>query len=149
MKISTKGRYGLRALVDLAVYSENGHQALGQIAHRQNISEIYLEQVFSTLRKNNIVQSVKGAQGGYLLAADPNNLTVGQILRVLEGELSIVDYGPEGDGSHENKVKECIDQMVWRKIDTNILRMVDGMTLGDLVEDYKKKLGIAVPMYFI
>lgn len=149
MKISTKGRYGLRALVDLAVYSENGHQALGQIAHRQNISEIYLEQVFSTLRKNNIVQSVKGAQGGYLLAADPNNLTVGQILRVLEGELSIVDYGPEGDGSHENKVKECIDQMVWRKIDTNILRMVDGMTLGDLVEDYKNKLGIAVPMYFI
>lgn len=149
MKISTKGRYGLRALVDLAVYSENGHQALGQIAQRQNISEIYLEQVFSTLRKNNIVQSVKGAQGGYLLAVDPNNLTVGQILRVLEGELSIVDYGPEGDGSHENKVKECIDQMVWRKIDTNILRMVDGMTLGDLVEDYKKKLGIAVPMYFI
>lgn len=149
MKISTKGRYGLRALIDLAVYGNNGHQSLGQIAQRQNISEIYLEQVFSTLRKNNIVQSVKGAQGGYLLAADPKTLSVGDVLRILEGEISIIDYGIEEETKDGNKVTECINQIIWKQIDANITRLVDGIYLEELVDDYKRKLGIAAPMYYI
>jgi Rrf2 family protein len=149
MKLSTKGRYGLRALVDLATYGSNGHQALGQIAQRQKVSEIYLEQVFSTLRKNNIVQSVKGAQGGYLLAVDPKDCKVGEILRILEGDISIIDYDMETEENHDNPLTTCINDMVWRRIDINIGRMVDGITLGDLVDEYKKKLGKHAPMYYI
>ncbi|QSX07525.1 Rrf2 family transcriptional regulator [Alkalibacter rhizosphaerae] len=149
MKISTKGRYGLRAMIDLAIYSSNGHQALGQIAQRQNVSEIYLEQVFSALRKNNMVQSVKGAQGGYLLAVDPKDVTAGDILRVLEGDVSIIDYGNEDVGAEHSKLTTCINDMVWRRIDANIRDLVDGITLEEMVEDYKKKLGLHAPMYYI
>lgn len=149
MKISTKGRYGLRALVDLAVYSKNGHQSLGQIANRQKVSEIYLEQVFSTLRKNNLVQSVKGAQGGYLLAVDPKDLTVGDILRILEGDISIIDRNKAKGKTEQSEIYQCINKLVWDKIDENIARVVDEMTLETLVEDYKLKLGAHAPMYYI
>lgn len=149
MKISTKGRYGLRALVDLAVYGKNGHQALGQIARRQGISEIYLEQVFSALRKNNIVQSIKGAQGGYLLAVDPKELTVGRVLRVLEGDISIVDYKKAEGENEQSPLTQCINKMVWKKIDESICKLVDEMTLDQLMKEYEKKMGIHAPMYYI
>jgi Rrf2 family protein len=148
MKLSTKGRYGLRALVDLAVHSYKGHQPLAQIAERQNISEIYLEQVFSTLRKNGVVKSIKGAQGGYLLNEEPQNITIGKILRILEGDLSIVDEKVRSD-SEEKSVAYCVYENVWRKIDENINELVDSITLEELVEDYKKNHGLLPNMYHI
>ncbi|HAE61039.1 MAG TPA: Rrf2 family transcriptional regulator [Eubacteriaceae bacterium] len=148
MKLSTKGRYGLRALVDLAVHSYKGHQPLAQIAERQNISEIYLEQVFSTLRKNGVVKSIKGAQGGYLLNEEPKNITIGKILRILEGDLSIVDEKVRSD-SEEKSVAYCVYENVWRKIDENINELVDSITLEELVEDYKKNHGLLPNMYHI
>lgn len=148
MKLSTKGRYGLRALVDLAVHSYKGHQPLAQIAERQNISEIYLEQVFSTLRKNGVVKSIKGAQGGYLLNEEPKNITTGKILRILEGDLSIVDEKVRSD-SEEKSVAYCVYENVWRKIDENINELVDSITLEELVEDYKKNHGLLPNMYHI
>ena len=91
MKISTKGRYGLRALIDLAVYAGKVSVSLGSIAERQNISLKYLEQVFSQLRNANVIKSVKGSQGGYILSDKPSNIKVGTILRALEGDLTITD----------------------------------------------------------
>ena len=92
MRISTKGRYGLRAMMDLAAYSNGGHVSLSSIAKRQMISTNYLEQVFSVLRNAGLVKSIKGAQGGYVLAKKPSEIRIGTILRVLEGYLSVVDY---------------------------------------------------------
>ncbi|MBF7096030.1 RrF2 family transcriptional regulator [Alkalibacter mobilis] len=146
MKLSTKGRYGLRALIDLAFYGSNGHQSLGQIAERQNISEIYLEQVFATLRKNGIVKSIKGAQGGYFLNADPDKLSVAEILRILEGDFSIIDQASE---EVTNSLTLCINMNVWEKIDEEINEYLDAVTLKRLVEDYKNKLGANAPMYYI
>ncbi|SHF07057.1 RrF2 family transcriptional regulator [Alkalibacter saccharofermentans] len=148
MKLSTKGRYGLRALVDLTVHSSKGHQPLAQIAERQNISEIYLEQVFATLRKNGVVKSIKGAQGGYLLNVEPANITVGKVLRILEGDLSIVDEKAKSD-SEEKSVAQCVYKNVWEKIDKNINELVDSITLEELVEDYKKNHGMLPHMYHI
>ena len=88
MKVSTKGRYGLRAMIDLSLYSKNELVPLASIAERQDISKSYLEQVFSALRKAGLVKSIKGAQGGYSLSTGPEDITVGMILRALERLIS-------------------------------------------------------------
>ncbi len=148
MKISTKGRYGLRAMVDLAVYSNGDHVALGAIAERQNISMNYLEQVFASLRKAGLVKSVKGAQGGYVLAQTPDSVKVGVILRVLEGQLSVIDSS-EGQNLDEKSIQYCLKQQVWDKIDNCINTLVDSVTLEDLANDYKRLNGLETIMYYI
>lgn len=149
MKISTKGRYGLRALLDLAVNSNGEHVALSNIAERQSISENYLEQVFSSLRKAGIIKSVKGAQGGYILAEKPSNIRVGSILRVLEGDLSVV----QDDGNHPQNYYEsiqyCLKLKVWDKMSESINNFVDSLTLEDLVQDYKTLNNDIGDMYYI
>ena len=112
MKISTKGRYGLRAMVDMAVYSAGDHISLKSIAERQNISEGYLEQVFSILRKAGLINSVKGAQGGYILAGRTDEITVGDILRALEGKLSVIDEKSLEEKTND-KIESCIREQVW------------------------------------
>ena len=91
MKVSTRGRYGLRALVDMAIHSGDAPISLVQVANRQKISLNYLEQVFGTLRKAGIVSSIKGAGGGYKLARAAEEITVREVLEALEGEFSIID----------------------------------------------------------
>ena len=90
MKISTKGRYALLIMLDLAVYNTGEPVSLRDIAKRQEISEKYLEQIISLLNKGRLVQSVRGAQGGYFLRRDPKDYTVGEILRLTEGDLAPV-----------------------------------------------------------
>lgn len=148
MKVSTKGRYGLRSMIDLAINSANGHVALGSIAERQNISVNYLEQVFSTLRKAGLVKSVKGAQGGYVLGDNPSNITIGRILRTLEGDLSLVEE-LDSSLSKENSLQHCIKENVWDKMSESLNRIVDSITLEDMVNDYKKMTGTANQMYYI
>lgn len=148
MKLSTKGRYGLRALVDLAMASTDAPNPLVTIANRQNISEIYLEQVFATLRKAGIVKSIKGAQGGYFLADHPKNLTVGAILRALEGDLSVID-AKALDEKDTTSVAYCVKVNVWDKIDEAVNEFVDSITLEDLVNEQKKLSGNEANMYFI
>lgn len=135
MKISTKGRYGLRAIIDLVLNSNDEHVSLISIADRQDISKSYLEQVFSALRKAGIVKSVKGAQGGYILAHDTSKITVGTILRALEGDLSVVD---EESMDVSNRIESCIRVNIWNQIDEKINEIVDHITLEDIVNDYKK-----------
>lgn len=149
MKLSTKGRYGLRAMVDLAVNSRGDHVSLCNIAERQDISENYLEQVFSVLRKAELVVSVKGAQGGYILAAPPSAIKVGSILRALEGSLSIVDEKSQDGDAAQKAMQDCIKTLVWDKINNCINQVVDSLTLEDLVNEYNKLNGIQAAMYFI
>lgn len=144
MKISTKGRYGLRAIIDLALNSHGEHVSLVNIAERQDISKNYLEQVFSTLRKAEIVKSVKGAQGGYELAKDPCEITTGEILRALEGNLSVVSLSSENE---DNKIEKCIKKNVWNKIDESVNKVIDNTTLEDLINEYKKDSDVI--MYYI
>jgi Rrf2 family transcriptional regulator, cysteine metabolism repressor len=140
MKISTKGRYGLRAMVDIAVYSMGDYIPLKVIAERQDISENYLEQVFSILRKADLVKSVRGSQGGYTLSRDASKITVGEVLRALEGELSIT--GDDSDTSGQDKtIKHCINVTVWQTVNNKINEVVDSITLENLVEEFKKSSG--------
>lgn len=148
MKISTKGRYGLRAMVDLAVHSNGEHVALNSIAQRQNISENYLEQVFASLRKAGLVKSVKGAQGGYTLAKRASETHIGDILRILEGSLSVVD-SVESNNIDTNSLQYCIKVNLWDKLDEGINKLVDSLTLEDLVNEYKKLNGTQNIMYYI
>ncbi|MPW25773.1 Rrf2 family transcriptional regulator [Alkalibaculum sp. M08DMB] len=144
MKISTKGRYGLRAVIDLVLHSNGEHVSLINIAERQDISKNYLEQVFSTLRKAGIVKSVKGAQGGYVLAKKASSIFVGDILRALEGNLSVVG---EGTQIETNRIEKCIKKNIWDKIDQQINIVIDNMSLEDLINEYKKDKESL--MYFI
>lgn len=134
MKISTKGRYGLRAMLDLAVHS-GSHVSIGAIAERQAVSANYLEQVFALLRKGGLVKSIKGAQGGYVLADKPANVTVGMILRVLEGDLAIVVNDDRFDITN-NQMEYCLINAVWDKFNTSINQIADSITLEDLINQY-------------
>jgi Rrf2 family cysteine metabolism transcriptional repressor len=148
MKISTKGRYGLRAMVDLAINASVEHVALNAVAERQNISMNYLEQVFAALRKAGLVKSVKGAQGGYILSRDPASIKVGDILRVLEGNLSVVDES-EINYDDDKSIQYCLKLYVWDKIDESINSIIDSITLEDLVNEYKRINDIDAVMYYI
>lgn len=149
MKFSTKGRYGLRAMVDLAVHSKGEHVALYSIAERQGISTNYLEQVFSLLRKSGLVKSVKGAQGGYILAEAPTDIKVGRILRALEGSLSVIDQSAENTDGNETSIQHCIRISVWDKMNESLNELVDSLTLEDLADKYRQKNGIQETMYYI
>jgi Rrf2 family transcriptional regulator, cysteine metabolism repressor len=146
MKISTKGRYGLRAMLDLAIYSSGEHISLLSIANRQDVSVNYLEQVFSILRKAGLVISVKGAQGGYMLASPPSKIRVGDILRCLEGNLCVVDEETE-KGNEPTPIQQCIAHNVWEKINGSINEVVDSITLDDLANDYNGMN--QYPMFYI
>lgn len=134
MKISTKGRYGLRSIIDLIINSSGENVPLINIAERQNISKNYLEQVFASLRKAGIVSSTKGAQGGYYLGDKPSNITVGDVLRVLEGDLSVVSIDSD---TQDNPIEQCIQKNIWDEVDKKVNEIIDGITLEDLVNEYR------------
>lgn len=148
MKVSTKGRYGLRALVDLAVFSVDGHVSLVSIAERQKISLNYLEQVFATLRKAGIVKSIKGAQGGYNLSDKPENIKISFIIKVLEGEFNIVDESLYDDGNID-PIQLAVKNLVWDKINTKVNEYLEKTTLDDLANEYKRLNNMEPNMYYI
>ena len=147
MKISTKGRYGLTAMVDIAINAISENVTIKSISERQGISEGYLEQIFSSLRKAGLVKSIKGSQGGYILGNNPTNITVGDILRTLEGNLSVL--GDEIKDEEENMLQKCIKGKIWSEMDKNINSIVDSITLESLVTDYKKMENSSKSMYYI
>ncbi len=133
MKVSTKGRYGLRALADLAVNSKGEPVSVASIAQRQNISGNYLESIFSTLKKAGVIKSIKGVNGGYVLREDAQDIGIGDILRILEGDLSIIDSEDEADGSDIGSLKSCIEHSVWDVVSNRIDQVVNSMTLEDII----------------
>jgi Rrf2 family protein len=148
--ISTKGRYGTKALFELALRYGAGPLALREIAERQGLSEHYLEQLVAPLRKAGLVQSVRGAQGGYTLARDPASITVGDILRVLEGPVTPTECALENFDFARCCANPdvCPDRDVWIKVRKGIEQVVDNITLADLVEDWQRS-GERAPMYYI
>lgn len=138
MKLSTKGRYGLRAIVDLAVYSEKESVSISSIAKRQSISESYLEQLAGKLKKAGLITSTRGAQGGYRLAKPAEKISVGDVLRALEGNLEAVEcQGLKPEGGCES-ADFCVAKHVWRKINDSITQAVDEIMLAELIEESKK-----------
>lgn len=141
MKLSTKGRYGLRALIDLAQYSEVEPVSISCIAERQNLSERYLEQLMSLLKKAGLVRSIRGAGGGYVLAKDAGEISVGDVLRALEGTLEPVEcagYGPGDSGGECAASGGCVTKYVWKRINESINQTVDEIKLDILVEESKQ-----------
>jgi len=135
--VSTKGRYGLKAMVDIAIYSNSEVVTLKSISERQNISEGYLEQIFSNLRKNGLVVGRKGAQGGYSLSRPTNELTIGEILRALEGDLVLVDVNNK---NVVDDLEKCINMNLWNEINKNINEYFDSINLEDLVNKYRNRI---------
>lgn len=139
MKLSTKGRYGLRAVIDLAVHGKEEAVALSSVSERQEISISYLEQLIAKLKKAGIVNSVRGAQGGYFLAKKPEEISVGDILRALEGDLNPVDC-PEivKSSASCSGADMCVTKYVWMRISDSINNTVDTMMLSELLEESHK-----------
>lgn len=138
MKLSTKGRYGLRALIDLAVYSDKEAVSIHSIAARQNISDSYLEQLVRKLKGAGLVISVRGACGGYKLARPASEISVGDVLRALEGNLdAVICPGNEEEGGCEG-ADLCVTRYVWKRINDSITQAVDTMMIDQLVEESKK-----------
>jgi Rrf2 family protein len=144
MRISTRGRYGIRLLIDLAEHTGEPHVALASIAERQSISVRYLEQVVVILRRAGFIRSVKGASGGYALAIPPQDIIIGDILRVLEGDMLIVD--PPIPGTVETRLQRCIRTMVFDRLNERIARVIDSKTLASVIGTVDPDSGY---MYFI
>jgi Rrf2 family cysteine metabolism transcriptional repressor len=145
MQISTRGRYGLRAMVDMALHATEGPMALRVIAERQGISESYLEQVFTGLRKAGLVRASRGSQGGYELSSPAGEITVGEILRALEGP--IVPVHCVGDSRCERE-KYCITRSFWEELRDKINGFLDSTSLQDL-SDRARMFVPEEPMYYI
>lgn len=133
MKISTKGRYALRMMLDLAQHQNDGFIALKDIAERQNISKKYLEQIIPILSKSEILKTSRGAQGGYRLSKSPDKYTVGDILRLTEGSLAPVSCAKEEPAECERSA-ECAMLGVWRGLYKVINEYLDSITLQDILE---------------
>lgn len=133
MKISTKGRYALRLMLDLAVNNTGEPVRIKDISRRQDISDKYLEQIISVLNKAGYVKSLRGPQGGYRLARDPKEYTVGMILRLTEGSLAPVAC-LEDEKNECPRQDDCVTLILWEKLDEAIKGVVDHYTLADLVE---------------
>lgn len=146
MKLSTKGRYGLRALVDLAANEAGEAVSLAQTAKRQKLSLNYLEQVFGMLRRAGIVVGVKGSNGGFRLARSMDDITVKEILEALEGKFSIADGTGEDT---QDPVQNALRDLLWDEIDRKINQFLREKTLGSLVREYRRNLEKGTIMYYI
>lgn len=133
MKISTKGRYALRMLLDLAENKNKGYIALKDIAQRQNISKKYLEQIVPILNKSDILLTNRGFQGGYMLAKSPDKYTVGDILRITEGSLAPVSC-LEHETNQCERQNECITLPLWEGLNRVISEYLDSITLQDILD---------------
>ena len=135
MKLSTKGKYGLKAMFELALCSNGEPVSLKYIAKQQGISDQYLEQIFSILKKAGLVKSVRGAQGGYYMSKEPSEITVADILRVLEGDMAFTECLLDKDAC-EN-FDSCATKYVWARIKESIEEVTKSISLQDMIDDYK------------
>lgn len=135
MKLSTKGRYGLRAMYELSLsYKDNRPVAIKTIAQRTGFSDQYLEQIFASLKKNDLIVSIRGAQGGYLLSKPPKNISVGDIIRCLDGPIEpsvCVSSNENFTCSEEN----CVTRLVWKKLKDSIDNCLDLISLQDMIDN--------------
>lgn len=138
LKISTKGRYALRLMLDLAIWGTEDYVKIKDIAKRQSLSDKYLEQIITILSRAGYVKSVRGASGGYKLSKKPSEYTVGMILRLTEGSLSPVAC-LDGDTPDCERYDNCATLELWKRLNDAINNVVDNMTLADLMEIQQQK----------
>ena len=134
MRVSTKGRYAIRFMLDLALHNTGEPVRIKDVATRQNISDKYLEQVVSILNKAGYVRSIRGPQGGYVLTRNPEDYTMGQILRLTEGDMVPVACLAD-DVNQCDRADSCVTLHIWKKLDDAISSVIDNTTLADLVEE--------------
>ena len=139
MKISTRGRYALRLMLDLALNSPDQYVTIKSISERQDISNKYLEQIITALSRAGYVKSIRGAQGGYKLARPAEEYTVGMVLRLIEGSLAPVACMDDTPNKCPRS-NDCVTLDIWKKLNDPINDVVDNITLADLVNQHKTKL---------
>lgn len=141
MKLSTKGRYGVAAMYELALQHGQGPVSLKSVAQKQRISEHYLEQLMGTLRKAGYVKSVRGALGGYSLTKDPADISVGDIIRIMEGPIAPTDCLLENQAGGDTckRVSICVTRGVWAKVRDSITSVLDSISLADLCREEQNK----------
>ena len=146
LRLSTKGQYGVRAMYEVAKAGSVGPVTIKEISVKQDVSVAYLEQILNKLRKAGIIQSVKGPGGGYMLARDPEKISIGQILKELEGPVAITSCLDPSEGCV--RVDSCVTHLLWKSLGDNIERFLDSMSLQDLLsgnqiiaENKKRKKG--------
>ena len=148
MKISTKGRYGLRALIDLAIHGKSGVPVyLSDIAKRQEISDKYLEQIATHLQRGGLVRTIRGRKGGYLLNKPENQIRLSEIVEVLEGPICLVDCVKEPGTCA--KSSGCTTRDIWTELSDKIEEVLAGYTLEDIVQLEGAKSGNEGTMYYI
>ena len=135
MKISTRGRYGTRMMLDLAAHHDQGPTPLREIANRQDLSVKYLEQLIIPLKAAGYIRSVRGARGGYTLARKPDKISVGQIIKVLEGGLSLVDCVE--DPKVCEREKNCPTRDIWLRMSERLMEELSSLTLRDVLDGKK------------
>jgi Rrf2 family cysteine metabolism transcriptional repressor len=135
MKLSTRGRYGLRAMIDMAISEEQSPIATHTIAEREGLSERYLEQLMVPLKRSVLVKSVRGSQGGYVLARRPEDITAGDIIRALEGPIAPVECVSEVNPEECGRSDYCVTRILWSKIRDSIAEVLDSYTLADLARE--------------
>ena len=136
MKLSTRGRYGIHAMYELAANYGGSPLSIKAVAEKQNIPEAYLEQIIAVLRKDELVVSIRGAQGGYKLARTLEEITVGDVLRSLEGGLRLIDCLEEEETC--GKSCACPSRIVWKKLSDGLNAIVDSITLKDMIDEYTR-----------
>lgn len=152
MRVTSKGHYGLMAIAELAMHEGEGAVPLKVIADRQGLSEHYLEQLFAPLRRAGLVRSVRGAQGGYLLARAPADITVGDVLRALEGSLAPLECATDADLSalaHCTNPVHCLVRDVWQRLHQAVEDVANGITLEDIVRQAKEAQRRQGVMFYI
>ena len=141
MKISTKGRYGLRMMIDIAMNQNEGPVSVRDIARRQSLSDKYLEQIITQANKAGLLKSIRGAGGGYQLSRPAKDISVGEILRVMEGSLSPVECVRERgeEPAPCQNAGECATYELWRDIKTAVDQVIDNRSLQDMIDNYLRK----------
>ncbi|TDT61997.1 RrF2 family transcriptional regulator [Fonticella tunisiensis] len=135
MRLSTKGKYGVKAMFELALHYGGEPVSIKTIAEKQHISEYYLEQLFSSLRKAKLIKSTRGAQGGYVLSMPPEKITVADILNVLEGPIEISECITD-EVVNCSRYNYCATRLLWLKISDSVNQVINSITLQDMINDY-------------
>src|ERR1044072_9480948 len=141
MQISTKGKYSVRAVLDIAQHSDGSPIPLGAISKREGISLLFLEQLFQQLRKGNVVKSVRGPHGGYVLARDPSEITIGEIVRLIEPPLYASSRFSKTESVDSCRIRDtCIGGAIWKQLAEHIDNFLDSITVADLCNKSKPEV---------
>ena len=142
MRLSTQSRYGVRAIFDIAYHSEGLETQVKDISRRQGISQRYLEQIFQKLKKAGIVGSKRGPSGGYFLNKTPERITIGEVIRITEGDITpVLCVNPEDSSQPCERSRECVTQMVWDEAGKRLKEYFDSVTIKDLCK-LAKEMGL-------